>query len=96
MVAAIAGFFIDRNMHIMHAVFLFSIVFVILSSIAYVLRFTAGKSNTSAGVTHLGFGIFLLGVLLTFANVETLSREGPAGENLFLCKMNQKLSAIIM
>ncbi|GAB1403658.1 MAG: cytochrome c biogenesis protein CcsA [Lentimicrobiaceae bacterium] len=90
LVAAIAGFFIDRNMHIMHAVFLFSIVFVILSSIAYVLRFTAGKSNTSAGVTHLGFGIFLLGVLLTFANVETLSREGPAGENSILVQNEPK------
>ncbi|MDD2526586.1 MAG: cytochrome c biogenesis protein CcsA [Lentimicrobiaceae bacterium] len=90
LVVAVIGFFIDRDMQIMHAVFLFSIVFVILSSLAYLLRFTAGRTNTSAGITHLGFGLFLLGVLLTFANVETLSREGPSGENTMLIENEPK------
>ncbi|MDY0102742.1 MAG: cytochrome c biogenesis protein CcsA [Lentimicrobium sp.] len=78
-IAAISGFMYDTNMSVVHGIFLFSIVFVILTSIAYLFRFTAGKSNVGAGISHLGFGVFLLGVLIAFSNTEILSKEGVPG-----------------
>lgn len=91
LLVAVAGFLYDTNMSIIHGVFLFSIVFAILTSLAYLLRFTAGKTNTAAAITHVGFGIFLLGVLITFSNTEILSKSGvsgmsPGGDNIMLFK----------
>lgn len=90
-IVAVAGFMYDTNMSVVHGIFLFSIVFVILTSIAYLFRFTAGKSNAGAGITHAGFGIFLLGALIAFSNTETLSNEGVpgmqgGGDNMMLFK----------
>jgi len=88
---AVTGFVIDVNMSIVHGIFLFSILFAIFTSLAYLFRFAGGKSNTGAGLTHFGFGIFLLGVLITFSNTETLSKVGVsgmpgAGDNVMLFK----------
>lgn len=88
---AVSGFMYDTDMSVVHGIFLFSIVFAILTSIAYLLRFAAGKSNIGAGITHVGFGVFLLGVLITFSNTKTLSNEGVpgmqgGGDNMMLFK----------
>ncbi len=83
------GYFIDGSMKAVHVIFLFFIIFAILSSIAYIFRFTISKSNISAGITHLGFSLFLLGVLVTFSNTETLSSEKSgttSGNNVILYK----------
>lgn len=90
-IIAVSGFMYDKNMSVVHGIFLFSIVFAILTSIAYLFRFTGGRSNIGAGITHTGFGIFLLGALIAFSNTETLSKEGVpgmlgGGDNMMLFK----------
>jgi cytochrome c-type biogenesis protein CcmF len=59
-------------------VFLFSIMFAVLSSAAYLFKFITKGRNFSAGLTHLGFSLFLLGILITFSNTVTLT-SGPDG-----------------
>jgi len=91
LIVAIAGFIIDQNLTFMNGIFLFCIVFALSSSVGYLFRFVAGKANTGAAITHIGFGIFLLGVLITFANKETLSKVGVSGmqgggDNIMLFK----------
>jgi cytochrome c-type biogenesis protein CcmF len=91
LVVGIIGFFADSTMSIAHAVFLVCITFTILTSLGYLFRFAGGKSNAGAAITHFGFGIFLLGVLLTFANTEVLSKANAGamaggGENIMLFK----------
>jgi cytochrome c-type biogenesis protein CcmF len=91
LIVAIAGFLYDTSMSVVNGIFLFSIVFAILTSVAYLFRFAAGRSNVAAGVTHVGFSIFLLGVLITFSNTEILSKEGVpgmtgGGDNMMLFK----------
>ena len=90
-IIAVSGFMYDTGMSVVNGVFLFSIVFAILTSIAYLFRFTGGRSNTGAGLTHAGFGIFLLGALIAFSNTEVLSKEGVpgmqgGGDNMMLFK----------
>lgn len=91
LIVAVWGFISDNDMSIAHGVFLFCIVFTILTSVAYLFRFASGRGNSAAGITHVGFGIFLLGVLITFSNTETLSKGGApgmpgGGDNLMLFK----------
>ncbi|MBW6491041.1 MAG: cytochrome c biogenesis protein CcsA [Lentimicrobium sp.] len=95
LIIAVAGFIYDTDMSAINGVFLFSIVFAILTSITYLFRFTNGKTNTAAAITHVGFGIFLLGVLITFSNTEVLSKSGVAGmpgggDNIMLFKGQPK------
>ncbi|NTW24574.1 MAG: cytochrome c biogenesis protein CcsA [Lentimicrobium sp.] len=91
LVIGIVGFFADADMSIAHVVFLICISFTILTSLGYLFRFAGGKGNTGAAITHVGFGLFLLGVLLTFANTEILSKANAGamaggGENIMLFK----------
>jgi len=95
LVIAVIGFILDTDMSIVNGVFLFCILFTILTSFGYLLKFASAKVNTSAAVTHIGFGIFLLGVLITFSNTEVLSRtQGVAmqggGDNIMLFKNQVK------
>lgn len=95
LVLAVAGFIMDKNMMVIHGVFLFSIIFTILTSFAYLIRFAGGKTNIGAALTHVGFGIFLLGVLIAFSNTITLSRVGKSGttgsgDNIMLYKGEPK------
>lgn len=77
LVISLTGIFIDDSMRFVHGLFLFSIVFAILSSVAYTFKFITSRRNVSAGITHLGFGLFLLGVLITFSNIKTISSGNP-------------------
>lgn len=89
LVIAIAGFIADKDMMLIHGVFLFLIVFAILSSAAYLFKFISSHRNLAAGLTHLGFSIFLLGILITFSNTLTLTSESSSptrGNNVMLFK----------
>ncbi|HPJ61775.1 cytochrome c biogenesis protein CcsA [Lentimicrobium sp.] len=95
LIVAIWGFIADNDMSVVHGVFLFCIVFTILTSVAYLFRFASGRGNSAAGITHVGFGVFLLGVLIAFSNTETLSSGGVpgmpgGGDNMMLFKGEQK------
>ncbi len=79
LIIAIITFVTDHDMQFAHAVFMFLIVFAIISSLAYLFKYITKHRNLSAGLTHLGFSIFLLGVLVTFANTVTLTSNTPGG-----------------
>ncbi len=89
LVVAVVTFFLDTNMQVVHSVFLFTIMFAVISSAAYLFRFITKGRNLSAGLTHLGFSLFLLGILITFSNTVTLT-SGPGsatqGNNVMLFK----------
>jgi cytochrome c-type biogenesis protein CcmF len=53
--------------------FLFFILFSVIASLYNLVFRTSGPRNPGAVVTHTGFGLFLLGVLLTFSNSRTIS-----------------------
>lgn len=88
LVVTIAGVVIDGQMVVVHIVFLFSIIFALVSSFAYLFKFISKHRNLAAGLTHLGFSIFLLGVLITFSNTVTLTSDTAAtrGNNVMLFK----------
>ena len=94
LIVGIIGFFADADMSIAHVVFLVCISFTIFTSIAFIFRLAGGKGNTGAGITHFGFGVFLLGVLITFSNTEILSKSNVAmpggGDNIMLFKGQPK------
>ncbi|HLN52091.1 MAG TPA: cytochrome c biogenesis protein CcsA [Lentimicrobium sp.] len=86
---AIVGYFADSDMIFSHALFLFLILFAVLSSFAYLFKFISNHRNLAAGLTHLGFSVFLFGVLITFSNTITYtSSQGEAnqGSNVMLFK----------
>ncbi len=90
-VVGVIGFIIDPNMRIIHGVFLVCIAFTIFTSLGFLFRFSGGKGNTGAAITHAGFGIFLLGVLLAMSNTEVLSKSDKAAmtggsDNIMLFK----------
>lgn len=77
LIIAIAGYLGDNDMRMIHAIFLFCIVFCTLSSIASLLKFTSVCRNVCAGITHLGFSVFLLGVLIAFSNIQVIHETIP-------------------
>lgn len=79
LVFTVWGLIADGHMTIAHGIFLFSITFTIFTSLGFLFRFASRFGNTAAGITHVGFGIFLLGVLITFSNTETISKETVKG-----------------
>lgn len=81
--------------HPFHIVFLFASLFALISAIDLILRLKKVLPNTGAIITHLGFAMFLLTILLTFSNSKTISRntsgfflgrQFPDNENLLLIK----------
>ncbi|MBK6966801.1 MAG: cytochrome c biogenesis protein CcsA [Bacteroidales bacterium] len=74
-VVGVIGFIADPGMRIEHGIFLVCIAFAIFTSLGFLFRFSGGKGNTGAALTHVGFGIFLLGVLLAMSNTEVLSKS---------------------
>ncbi len=93
LIIAIAGYYADGDMLFVHALFLFLIVFAVLSSIAYLFKFISNHRNLAAALTHLGFTLFLLGVLITFSNTITYrSTAGGVdqGSNIMLFKNQVK------
>jgi cytochrome c-type biogenesis protein CcmF len=75
--------------------FLFFILFAVVSTFTNLLFKTSKPVNWGAMITHIGFAIFLLGVLITFSNAKTISTntsgvdlgsEKSNRENLLLMK----------
>jgi len=56
-------------------ILLFASFLCLTFSLDALLRFFKSTPNKTASITHLGFGIFMLGVLLTFAHKEILSKN---------------------
>lgn len=78
-----------------HIVFLFAALFAMFSSLDMLLRFKNVLANTPTIVSHLGIALFLLAILLTFSQQETISKNTsgyflgeafPESENLLLIK----------
>jgi cytochrome c-type biogenesis protein CcmF len=75
--------------------FLFFILFAVISVMTNMLFQTSKPRNWGALVTHFGFALFLLGILITFSNSKTITRntyrfdlgsEKSNRENLLLLK----------
>jgi cytochrome c-type biogenesis protein CcmF len=50
-------------------------IFAAIASLDYMLRFVKKPQNLPSSITHIGFGIFLAAVVLTFTNERTISRD---------------------
>jgi len=88
----IAGGIITKMNYIL---FLFFILFSIISSIYNLVFQTSRPRNIGAIITHTGFAVFLLGTIITFSNSKTISSntskydlgdEKSNAENLMLVK----------
>jgi len=64
-----------------HAALLLFTIFTVVATLDYLLRYARKNANLGASITHIGFGIFLLGVLLAFSNSQIISRN-VSGLNL--------------
>ncbi len=78
-----------------HRIFLFAGLFALFSSLDMLLRFRKTLSNTPALITHLGMALFLVAIVLTFSQKDTISQNTsgynlgeafPANENLLMIK----------
>lgn len=56
-------------------VLLFSVLFALVVSISYIFSYFRKTSNIGAALTHSGFSLFLLGVILAFSNTLIISRN---------------------
>lgn len=59
----------------MNLLLLGSSIFAVFASLDYMLRFFKRPQNYPATITHIGFGLFLAAVVLTFSNERTISRD---------------------
>ncbi len=78
-----------------HMIFLFAGLFALFSSLDMMLRFRNSLMNTPAIISHTGIALFLVAILLTFSQQETISKNTsgynlgeafPQNENLLLIK----------
>jgi cytochrome c-type biogenesis protein CcmF len=71
---------------------LFSVVLAITVSVDFVVRYLRKTTNVGGAFTHLGFMIFLLGVILAFSNSQVISKntgqavDDESRDNLVLVK----------
>jgi len=56
-------------------ILLFSILLATLVSLDFVIHYLKKTSNVGAAFTHVGFTLFLLGVVLAFSNSQVISRS---------------------
>jgi len=78
-----------------YVVFMFAGLFSAISSIILIVRYKKDSINIGSVISHLGFSMLMLSLLLTFSNSSTISRntsgvflgrQFPDNENLFLLK----------
>lgn len=69
---AYSVFFPTRFMNLL---LLGSSIFAVIASLDYMLRFFKRPQNFPATITHIGFGLFLAAVVMTFTNERTISRD---------------------
>ena len=58
-----------------HVALLLFTIFTVIASLDYLFHYARKNANLGASITHIGFGIFLLGVLLAFSNSEIISQN---------------------
>ncbi|NVO20462.1 MAG: cytochrome c biogenesis protein CcsA [Bacteroidetes bacterium] len=68
---------------------LFVVVFAAVVSIDYIIRFSRKTSNYGSSISHAGFVIFIMGVILAFSNSQIISRN-TSGMDLGKEKDNQE------
>jgi cytochrome c-type biogenesis protein CcmF len=61
-------------------VLLFSILIASVVSIEFVITYVKKNSNVGGAFTHIGFMLFLLGVVLAFSNSQVISQNKSASE----------------
>jgi len=61
-------------------VLLFSIVLAIVVSMDFVIKFVRKSANMAGALSHVGFMLFLLGVVLAFSNSMVISRGQQTGK----------------
>ncbi len=85
----------DNVTGVSRVVLLFSILLASVVSVDFVIHYVKKTSNVGGAFTHLGFTLFLLGVVLAFSNSQIISRntsgfdlgqESENQENLVLMK----------
>lgn len=62
-------------LNLLYFLYLFASLFTIIASIDIMLKLFKKSVNAGGMITHLGFGIFLAGVLITFSNSTTISHN---------------------
>lgn len=83
--AAIGGIVRQVN----YILFLFFLLFAMLSVLSNALFRAGGSRNWPALITHFGFALFMSGVLITFSNSTTISRN-TSGFDLGSTKANRE------
>jgi cytochrome c-type biogenesis protein CcmF len=85
----------DHVTGVTRIILLFSILLACTVSIDFIIRYVRKTSNLGSAFTHIGFTIFLLGVVLAFSNSQIISKkmtgldmvkEGENQDNLVLVK----------
>lgn len=62
-------------------------LFAVFASLDYLFRFARKMHNLPGAITHIGFGIFLAAVVITFTNEKTISKDPVTkAENIKLIK----------
>jgi cytochrome c-type biogenesis protein CcmF len=78
-----------------HAALLFGMMLVTVVSIEFIIKYFKRTNNVGASLTHAGFAIFMIGVILAFSNSRIISKntsgfdlgkEEDNAENLVLFK----------
>jgi cytochrome c-type biogenesis protein CcmF len=65
----------DGITRISHLLLLYFVILSTIVSIDYIIKYIRKTTNLGSAFTHVGFAIFLLGVLLAFSNSHVISRN---------------------
>ncbi|MBK7214594.1 MAG: cytochrome c biogenesis protein CcsA [Bacteroidales bacterium] len=79
----------DGIVRIDHILLLFFVVLAAVISIGFIIQYIKKTSNIGASMTHAGFAIFILGVLLAFSNTLIISKN-TSGMDLGEAKDNEE------
>ncbi len=69
--------------------FLIALYMALIGSIMFIIKNKGNKTSFAAGLAHIGFAIFLIGVVLTFSNAYTISKN-TSSYDLGNTKSNQE------
>jgi cytochrome c-type biogenesis protein CcmF len=72
---------ISGHYDIKEALLFFALIFSVIASLDLLFRFYRLSGNIAALISHIGFSVFILGVLLAFAHSEIIS-QNTSGMNL--------------
>lgn len=89
----------DNISRVDYALLLFSMLLVSIVSFGFIINYVKRTNNLGAAITHAGFALFMIGIILAFSNAQILSRnttgfdlgnEKSNAENLVLFKGQQQ------